>query len=388
MFFIRLLRFLRGYISFTASDGFPERFLNLCNQAGVVTWDIAWRGGAMHGKTDRRGYAAMQSCAPPAGIVLKARHTHGLPFFLYEYRRRAGMLAGLLVCAASLAVLSGMVWTIDVQGNERVAAEDILQVMEAQGLRLGVPRKSLDARAMSEIAQRQLPGVAWLSLNLRGSSAVIEVREELPNPPPPDDTPRNIVAAKAGQLKIIEVYNGADGARPGQAVFPGSILAGGAIENANATWRLVHADAYAVARTRVACESAVPRKSTARYARVGKTHYTLRFLGLGIPLGPRPKKIDGMVPMEDSFAWSPGGKRMPLSLERVSYFAVQPQERVKNDRQLLLTAAEAFFDKAYQTLRAAQVLEQEVAVALGEDGCTITLSGTAYENIGVAQGLD
>jgi len=319
MLIIRFLRWLRGYICFTAADGFPERFLNLCNQAGVAIWDVQWRGDTMRGKTDRRGFRLMQPCAQPAGIVLQAQKKVGLPFFLRKYRRRVGLLIGLALCVAILSVLSGTVWTIAVTGNRAVPTEEILYVIAAHGVKAGVWRRSLDPREISAMAQRELPGIAWLSLNLRGSSAVVEVREILPKDEPGPDDPRDIVAAKAGQLKIFELYAGSAHARPDQAVPAGALLAGGAVQNADNSVRLLRADAYAVARTSVACQAAAARREGVEQVSVGKTRYTLCLLWLKIPLSPAPKGLGDALPLEDRFDWAPAGRVMPLGLERRSY---------------------------------------------------------------------
>jgi len=382
MFIIRFLRFLRGYICFTASDGFPERFLNLCNQAGAAIWEVQWRGDAMTGKTDRRGFRLMQPCAEPAGITLRAHRKVGMPFFLHTYRRRAGLLIGLAMSVAILSVLSGVVWTIAVTGNEKVPTEEILQVMADQGVKTGVWRGSLNAREISAAAQMELPDVAWISLNLRGSSAVVEVREILPMKEPEPDSPRDIVAAKAGQLKILEIYAGSTAARPNQAVPAGALLAGGIVQNSDGSARLVRADAYAVSRTSIACQAAAARWEESEQVRVLATRYSLHALWLRIPLGPVPKELGNALLLEDRFDWAPGGKVMPLGLERRTWLGFTPQERNKSDRQLRLTAAAAFFGYEYQTLRAAQVLRQEVEVNLGEAACNVLLRGSAYENVG------
>jgi len=384
MLLIRFLRWLRGYICFTAADGFPERFLNLCNQAGAAIWDVQWHGADMRGKTDRRGFRRMRPCAEPAGITLKAQKKVGLPFLLHAYRRRAGMLVGLALCIAILSVLSGTVWTIAVTGNDAVATEEILHVMSSLGVKTGVWRNTLDPREISAAAQRALPGIAWLSLNLRGSSAVIEVREILPKEEPDLSTPRSIVAAKAGQLKVIEVYTGSAQARPNQAVPAGALLAGGAIENTDATVRLVRADAYAVARTSVACQAAAPRRETTEQVSVIKTRYTLCLLWFKIPLTPPPKGLGEYILLDDRQDWAPGGRVMPIGIERRTYLTFAAHERGKNDRQLRLAAAAAFFAQEYNTLRAAQMLQQEVEVNLGEPACNVLLRGAAYENIGQA----
>jgi similar to stage IV sporulation protein len=387
MLIIQLLRFLRGYLCFQASEGFPERFLNLCNQAGVAVWDIAWQGGVMSGKTDRRGFARMQTCAPPAGIVLQTQRKVGLPFFLMEYRRRVGLLLGLGICVACLAALSGRVWTIQVQGNAKVETAQILQEMETLGVRQGARRRRLMAKDISAAALRKLPGLSWISLNLRGSSAVIEVREELPQAPAKPSAPQSIVARKTGQLRVFEVYGGKPHVSLGDAVLEGGVLVSGAMENADASMRYVRAAAYAVARTNIAARAEARRSETPGKLTIPKTHYTLCFLNLRIPLGPRPTETAAVWRTRFVFAPRVGGqtKPMPLALERVSYVVWQPQVRVKSDAQLRLSAAEALFAKGFATLRTAQFLRQAVHVELGKETCKAALAGSAFENIGMEQ---
>ena len=49
MIFLRLLHWLRGYVAFTASGGFPERFVNLCAGMRVRVWDVRPKDGALCG---------------------------------------------------------------------------------------------------------------------------------------------------------------------------------------------------------------------------------------------------------------------------------------------------------------------------------------------------
>ena len=391
MFIIRIIRFLRGYICFAASEGFPERFLNLCNQAGAVVWEIAWKGETMLGKTDRHGFARMKNCAEPAGVTLEIRRKVGLPFFLHTYRRRAGMLVGLAVCVASLAALSGRVWTIEVRGNQKVSTAQILRIMREEGVRPGARRKRLVAADVNSRALEKLDGVSWISLNLRGSGAVIEVREELPAPTEMKDDPIDIAARKTGQLRVLEIYSGMPYAGVGDTVLEGGVIAGGAIENKDLTQRYVRADAYAVARTRIAARVSARRRETLERVDIAKTHYTLCILNLRIGLGVRKQESGVREAWATRFAYAPKidgvRKEMPLALERVSYVVYTGQERVKSDRQLRLSAAERLFDEGCRSLRAAQFLRQAADIQLGADDCVITLEGSAYENIGMERAL-
>ncbi|MCL2195952.1 MAG: sporulation protein YqfD [Oscillospiraceae bacterium] len=381
MFFIKLMRWLRGYVHFSASEGFPERFLNLCNQADAAMWDVTWRGCNMHGITDRHGFAAMQQCAAPAGITLKATGKRGLPFAVHAYRKRTGLLAGVVVCIITLAVLSGMVWTIEVQGNETIAAEEILQVLHEQGLRLGVRRNSLDPRAMAESAQQALPGVGWLTVNLRGSSAVIELREEhTVQPWLTTGEPQHIVAAKAGQIRIFELYQGAPEVMIGDAVYAGALLTNGRILNLDETFRYVAADAYVVARTVVTGQSTAARSRQVNRLVPGSTRYRLQVLNFTIPLGRQSSGAS----IDTAFHLELGGRAMPLALHRYNEATAQPQQRIHTDRQLQLVAAAEFFAWAYAHTRAAQMLEQTITVELTQEHARVVLHGAAYENIGFA----
>ncbi len=384
MFIIRLLRFFRGYVCFRASEGFPERFLNLCNRQCIPVWDVLFQEGALTGRTTIQGYKAMHDCAERSGAVLGIVKKCGLPFFLHTYRRRAGLLVGLLIFLCGLQLLFGRVWSIDVTGNRTVTKEQVLQAFEAQGLHPGVASKGMDTKALGDAALLSLPELSWLSLNLRGSTAVIEVREQLPQGRPAAPTAQNIVAGKAGQLAVLEVYTGSAQAKAGQAVAKGDLLAGGIIENKDGSVRLAAASAYAVARAPLALDIKLPRAAQAQRAQM-QTHYTLRFLWLRIPLGPRLKASAKDIALVSSETWAPGGKTMPLALERKSLLQIASAEVTQTDDQLALTAAERFFDTAFRELRGVQVLEQKVSVELTGAACRIQLAGVGYENIGQAK---
>jgi len=256
-----------------------------------------------------------------------------------------------------------------------------LQAAQEEGVRQGAKRRDLAVTEINSILLQKLDGVSWLSVNIRGTSAVIEVREELPLDAKKDDTPQDIIARKTGQLRVLEVYSGKPHAGVGDTVLTGGVIAGGAIENADKTMRYVRAQAYAVARTHIEAEAVVPRRESAGRVEIVKTHYTVRFLNVRIPLGRRPKE-DAAGEWRTDFVYAPGGRSMPLALERVSFAGYHSQERAKSDGQLRLSAAERLFDEGFCKLREAQFLRQEVAVALGEEECKARLEGSAYENVG------
>lgn len=59
----------------------------------------------------------------------------GVPFLLHRYRKRTGLLAGLLAAVVLLGYMSGFVWKIEVTGNEAISTQEILAALDELGFR-------------------------------------------------------------------------------------------------------------------------------------------------------------------------------------------------------------------------------------------------------------
>ena len=89
--------------------------------------------------------------------------------------------------------------------------------------------------------------IAWAAVNLRGTRAVVEIREvERAAPVPDEDTPYNVIAAEDGIVRRMELYRGAGEVQEGDLVFKGDMLASGVVET-KAGLRLVHARGKVIA---------------------------------------------------------------------------------------------------------------------------------------------
>jgi similar to stage IV sporulation protein len=384
---IRLFRFLQGYVCFCAADGFPERFLNLCANNRILLWNVVCKNGVLRAAAHRKNYKRLHACAKASGCTLRLQKKVGLPFFLHAYRRRVGLLIGLGLLIGMLTVLSQKIWSVEVRGNERLSDETLLTYFAQNGLKPGVWRGHTDIKSLEAKAMQDFHAISWLSVNVHGSSAMIEISERVEVASETDDTPQNIVARKDGQLVVLEIYAGQRIAKLGDAVTRGNLLASGIVENKDGTTRLEHARAYAVAQTRYAHLVAIKRKQKTRTIGSIKTHYTISFLGLRIPLGCTPREQDGKILLAQELSWMAGGKKMPLALERRSVLRLEESAVLLSDAQLCLYAAHALFEEAYDNLRGTKVLEQNAAIKMDSMGATARLEGTAHENIGEAAAI-
>ena len=201
-----IINFLRGSVLFTVTGAFPERFLNLCDQAGVGFWDLEWLDPhTLRLRVSRRDARRVGPLAEKVLCEARARRHLGFPYFLAGFRKRYALLLGLALSLAAVCLLSRFVLTIEVSGNETVSTAAILTELSRQGVRVGAYGPGLDVRRISQESLLRLDGLAWMSINLHGTRAEVLVREKLPEPEVRDEsTPANVVAQADGVLLDLE----------------------------------------------------------------------------------------------------------------------------------------------------------------------------------------
>lgn len=360
MIFSVLLHLLCGYVRFSASGGFTERFINLCSLEGIPLWNLKPDSEGITACTNINGYLNIRKCAVRSGMRLKIRQRCGLPFFLNRYRRRSGLLIGFVLFIAVISVMSSMVWTINISGNAVTTDEEILAVLAEAGLEPGVFGDSINAAEIRFFALARLESVTYIAINRMGSAVNVEVTERTPAPPLiSDEAPCDVVSAVDGQIAVLEVYEGTKMYSPGEAVRAGDVLAGGFVELADGSVRFRHAQAYAIitAQTEIAAspqktiESAVPTNQ--------KTHTTLHVFGLDIPLFIDSGKEPSVTRKS---ALCIGGIYLPVGCTKQIFNTYTVKEKqIENDKQKLSTAEDYLFKKI-DTLGGAEILEEKVSV--------------------------
>jgi similar to stage IV sporulation protein len=136
----------------------------------------------------------------------------------------------------------------------------------------------------------KLDELAWITVNVRGSSATVEVRERIPKPPVIDEgMPCNIIARKAGVVERMDTLAGKPAAQQGQTVDKGQLLVSGIVDvrrdGGYTGARFIRADARVTARTWYDVEGCLlTGASGKRYTGRNRTRNTLVVAGRRFPL--------------------------------------------------------------------------------------------------------
>ena len=325
----RMVNALRGSVRLEVSGAFPERFLNLCAQRGIVFWNVErLEATRLRLTVTRQGSGPARALGDKVLCTVVPAEQSGVPFFLGRLRRRYALLVGLALSLTAVCVLSQFVLTIEVEGNEAVSTAEILTELRRQGLRPGVYGPGLDEGTISSAALLGLPELAWMSVNLHGTRAEVLVREAVPAPEVDDEEQvGSIVARSSGIVTHIEPLSGEALVAQGDTVLAGEVLISGAVtldapqysELENLGQILVRAQGQVFARTWHTMTASIPLEAQVKsYTGEKASRWTLSILGHRIDFfGKSGISFPGYDKITDTWALTlPGGREMPLALSR------------------------------------------------------------------------
>lgn len=384
MLFLKLLHFLSGYLRFEASEGFPERFMNLCASMRIPIWDVFAKDGSLIGKTKIQSYLSLHRAAKKAGMHLRILRKCGLPFIINRNRKRMGLLPGLVLCIGLLAFLSSFLWSIKIEGNHRIPEEKILAVLSKGGIREGMRTKDINVTKAEQYLFLQMPDVAWITLNRHGSVLHVQLREKIQTRPPQDfENPCHIVASRDGFLTELRAYEGSAAVPVNTAVTKGQLLISGITENADGSSLLHHAKGLAVAETTRKIETTIPRATVYPFVRRTARHVTLCLFHLRIPFGV-PENTGNAMTFRYENRVMAGQMRLPIVADVQRRIVFEGTRNLCADEVKLLCLSE-YSETVCETLYGCQILAEEVDIS--ENGKALRVCGKLrlLENIGIPE---
>lgn len=225
---IHPFRFLLGSRRLRVSRAEAGEVLNLCQSHGFVTRDFSFCGEyACFACTPTTAYRLTEACRA-RGISVVEEPVRGFPGLVGRYRRRYGIWLGIVVFAAIVFFSGRVIWDIRVEGNESLDDAEVIAALREQGLRIGCAHARLDIDALENRVLLYSDEISWISVNIIGTVANVEIREVEPfEAPPPTYAASNVVASRGGVIEWFEDIRGNVAVEIGEAVGEGDLLIGG-----------------------------------------------------------------------------------------------------------------------------------------------------------------
>lgn len=240
---------LTGYRVLRIEAAEAADFLELCRRQGLCYGDFSvCADGAvtlcMRSATAKKALDGALSLGLSVTVVKKG----GLPLLLRRWLRRPGLWVGGILGICMLLLSTRFVWDVRVSGHSRLTEGEVEEALRACGFGVGSYLGDFKAdRTENRVLLRE-ERIAWISVNMRGTVAYVQIREKETPPKPSEDTPANLIADIGGQIVRVELIRGNVLVSAGKWVDEGDLLISGIYEGDQSGIRYTHAEGRVYAR--------------------------------------------------------------------------------------------------------------------------------------------
>lgn len=385
MILLDIFRWFSGYVDFTASKGFPERFINLCAVNSIDLRNTKVNGENINAEVKAKDYRKLRQIAKKSGMKITVISKHGLYFELHKNKKRVGLLIGAAFFALFMYVTSLFIWNVDVIGCENVSKEYIAQTLAELGVHEGSFKRGIDTEELTNLAMIKLSEkVSWLAINIKGTKATVEVRDFVPKRE--DVTykePCNIVADFDGLILTLEVYNGHKANFEGNGVNKGDLLISGIFENRNTSSQFMEARGKITALHNVSSETATPKKLKCKKITGTEQRTELSIFSIKIPLGFFEKRKEKYVDFSSVKQMEYSGTKLPFAI--IKDTRVYYKQGVLNDDNVTLRALDDYMFMSYSKFKNTNIVSSEMNLSIEDESVLVSSNNKCIDYMGVKE---
>ncbi|MBQ7379524.1 MAG: sporulation protein YqfD [Clostridia bacterium] len=385
---MNLAYFLLGYAVLRIERAYAEQVLNLCMHHGLVYLD----GGsdAAYLRLCQRGVQARKLCSlmEHAGVPYTVEKRGGIPQLIKRLAVRPGILLGA-VCAIGILIASEcFVFDIRVSGNSTLTASAVKQLLAEQGFTIGTFIPSVDTDQLENRVMIASDQIAWLSVNIKGNVANVELIEQKLPDPVSVLRPAHVVAKCSGEVVRVEMYRGNVLVAAGKQVKAGEILIAGVYDSQVHGFRFTRASGKVFARTVHEFEVFVPYEYEKKvYTGEILEKKSLIFFSFPIKVfqstgnwGMVCDKID----IVENYSPIPDVE-LPLYMHTERYLPYEMQAEVRDTEEALALAYRELSVQIAGALSDGELLEKRIRTKIGEDGVTLYAGVVCIADIATVQ---
>ena len=199
------------------------------------------------------------------GIDTDSELYFGIPYLILCLLKRPGIIAGIVASIIVVSLAGSVVWDVRVECPDGISEVEVKEMLAAHGVYPGARKAKLDIGRIQADIESESRRVAWISVNVIGTVAYVEVIGEV-IPPPAEEVfdGVNLVASRDGVLTGFEIIAGEPAAEIGRTVKKGDLLVSGIYDSKRFGYRAVEAEGLVFARTEEVFSVEIPFEYTVR----------------------------------------------------------------------------------------------------------------------------
>lgn len=384
------LNYITGYVNIKVESYFLERFINICISKKIFLWNIKRKKSTiLYANISINDYKRLKEVAKKTKSKIKIENKKGLPFVLHKYRKRKIFIGFFILIIIGLIATSNFVWNIEVKGNTKISKEEIIEVLNQNGLKIGSNKNRIDTDLVINKVRLLREDIAWIGINMKGTNAIVEIKETDKAPEIiQEDEYCNIVSNKNASITKINVQNGTASVSVGDIVKEGDILVSGYMEGKYTGIRYVHSSADIEAKVWYSKkekfylnqEIQVPTGATEK-------KYTLNLNNFKINLYKTLSKFENYDTINESKKLMLFSNfYLPIEIIKTTNFEYYKQLKTYTEEELTEIATKELSDSLEQEIENKDnIINKQVNVYPNEGYIEVEVIYEVLENIGVKE---
>lgn len=221
----KIQRLIRGYVRIRVRTVFYDRFLNICALHGFYIWDLTPKENAYELNISIEDFRKLRPLARKTGAHIRIVKKRGLPFWLFRNRHRKAFAVGFLGGSALLFLFSFFIWNIEISGNRSASAEVIYRYLKEEKATYGTLKNTIDCKKLQSDLRKKFPDFLWVSAKIKGTSLLIDVKENDIGDLTQKELPESdLIAGSGGVIESIVTRKGVPQVQVGDRVKKGDLL--------------------------------------------------------------------------------------------------------------------------------------------------------------------
>ena len=378
--------FLFGYSMLSSEAENAEKIINLCNANAIRFSKVLIEGERVKFCTPLFSERRLLKMARESGIELTVESRRGIPALVYRYRRRAGVLVGMVVFLFAFFFTSGLVWDIRIDGALTVSERELRKTFAECGLVVGAKIDEIDIEVLENQILILSDDISWISVNLLKNVANVEIRE-IDYAPPNEygDAPyTNVTASEEGVIVGFDDVNGSICVEIGESVSKNQLLISGILEYEGIPLTLTNAHGHVFAEVDDVIEIKIPQKYIKKVTKESvKKEKSLIFFKNEIKFFSNcrnsPPFCDKIEVIENFYTVN--RQRLPFAIKTANYIEYEELEVTRSQSEMLSLAYTELYRYIGRHYSNAEILARSVSVEEQADGIVLVCKLKSIKNI-------
>lgn len=217
---------LSGSVKIQISGMYPEEFINLAADKEIRLWDMEVAGKVLVFSTDFSSLKKLKQMQHDRGFSVEILRETGFVVWLRLLGKRKFLLVGFFCFCLAIYYLSGLVWTVELNGLEEINRAEVMEYIRDLGVYKWGEIRRLNFNEIEQNLYVKFPQMAWVAVDRTGTKISIRIVEKEYNPMQ-FGAVIDIVAEYDGIIFEMMVLKGIPKVEPGMTVAKGDVLIAG-----------------------------------------------------------------------------------------------------------------------------------------------------------------